>query len=45
MTLEGEIPASFFIDDSFDDPELEEEFEKEEAESEGSDPYDEFSED
>ena len=45
MTLEGEIPASFFVDDSFDDRELEEEFGKENTEDEEIDPYDEFSED
>ena len=45
MNLEGEIPASFFVDDSFDDRELEAEFGEEKAEREGLDPYDEFSED
>ena len=47
MILESEFPASFTVDDSFNDKQLEEEFEENEEglEDEGFDAYDEFSED
>ena len=47
MILESEFPASFTVDDSFDDKQPEEEFEEKEEnlENEGFDTYDEFSED
>lgn len=47
MILESEFPASFTVDDSFDDKQPEEDFEekKEGLEDEGLDAYDEFSED
>ncbi len=47
MILEGEFSISFTVDDSFDDKQLEEEFEENEEglENEGLDAYDEFSED
>lgn len=47
MILKSEFPASFTVDDNFDNKQPEEEFEEneEELEGEGIDPFDEFSED